>query len=164
MRSRSALALLVAVAASIWGQAAARAEPPPDRPALHARDHADVLYNGTWYPATVLSEPAAGFWQISYDGYGPEWNDVVGFDRIRRQGAAGAAPTDPLATSKPARTVRQLWVGMHVLVQWSDRWWAASVLAVLPDGRAMITYDGYGSGWDESVGLDRVRLPIREAH
>lgn len=161
MTSRDALALLAAAAAPMCWAAIACAEPPPDRPVLHAGDPAEVDYNGTWYPATVLSEPGVGFWQVSYDGYGPEWNEVVGAERIRRRAPPGATVVDPVATSKPVRAVSQLRTGARVLVLWGERWWPARVVAVRADATATITYDGYGSAYDEAVGLDRLRLPIR---
>lgn len=41
-----------------------------------------VEWMGTWYPATVKSA-RDGFHLISYDGYGPEWDEWVASPRIR---------------------------------------------------------------------------------
>jgi len=44
----------------------------------------DVLWNGSWYPATVEAGPnESGQCQIGYDGYGDEWDEWVGADRMR---------------------------------------------------------------------------------
>ena len=43
---------------------------------------AEVLWNGTWYAAEVL-ETKDGKFSIHYTGYGDNWNEWVGHDRIR---------------------------------------------------------------------------------
>lgn len=53
----------------------------------------EVAWHGTWYPATIKAGPnAARACQISYDGYGSEWDEWVGADRMRRRTAPTAAP------------------------------------------------------------------------
>jgi hypothetical protein len=42
-------------------------------------------------------------------------------------------------------------------VQWNGAWYAATVLAVQPDGRVRIQYTGWSSSWDETVPRERVR-------
>ena len=44
----------------------------------------DVLWNDSWFPATVEAGPnETGQCQIGYDGYGDEWDEWVGADRMR---------------------------------------------------------------------------------
>lgn len=50
-------------------------------------DPIDVEWRGKYYPATILSAQGSGQYMIHYDGYGDEWNEVVGEDRIRERGA-----------------------------------------------------------------------------
>ncbi|MEY3775911.1 MAG: hypothetical protein RLZZ129_2691 [Verrucomicrobiota bacterium] len=49
--------------------------------------------------------------------------------------------------------------GSKVEVQWNGRWFPATIKSVAGSGRWRISYDGYGSQWDEEVGPDRLRLP-----
>jgi hypothetical protein len=48
-------------------------------------------------------------------------------------------------------------VGARVDVMWSGNWYPAMVKEVRGDGRWLIGYDGYGSSWDQEVGVDRIR-------
>jgi hypothetical protein len=71
---------------------------------------------------------------------------------------ASALPhTEPSAT--PVQGAFR--IGDAVEVEWQNDWWPAHVLTVVaqfpPTYR--IRYDGYGSEWDEDVGLDRIRKP-----
>src|SRR5882757_4455300 len=51
-----------------------------------------------------------------------------------------------------------LTVGAPVEVLWSGTWFKGKVVAV-EQGKWKISYDGYGSSWNESVGPDRIRVP-----
>lgn len=42
-----------------------------------------VEWHGKYYEATVLSTTPDGLTRIHYEGYGPEWDEDVGEDRIR---------------------------------------------------------------------------------
>ena len=42
----------------------------------------DVLWHGKWWPASAL-QSAKGKTLIHYDGYGAEWDEWVGADRLR---------------------------------------------------------------------------------
>lgn len=48
-------------------------------------------------------------------------------------------------------------VGQNVEVLWNGTWYAASILALLPDGTVRIHYTGWASSWDENVTRDRIR-------
>jgi hypothetical protein len=72
-----------------------------------------------------------------------------------------AKPTDAKLQTVPSNSARQndaneIRVGQAVSVEWGNRWWDAQVLEV-ENGRYYISYDGYGSEWDEWVGPERVR-------
>jgi hypothetical protein len=106
-------------------------------------DKADVLWKGTWYPATVTKvndDQSRCF--IRYTGYGSEWDEWVGQDRIRikEAGASTAA----------------FGVGDAVEVKWKGSWYPASVLET-KNGKYKIHYDGYSNSWDEWVGPNRIR-------
>ena len=61
----------------------------PGRP---AGSKIEVEWHGRYYPATVLTTTADGKTRIHYDGYGDEWDEDVGEDRIREPTGA----EDPL--------------------------------------------------------------------
>lgn len=48
-----------------------------DRGKLH------VEWQGSWWPATVLRQQRGGAALIRYDGYGPEWDEVVPASRMK---------------------------------------------------------------------------------
>jgi hypothetical protein len=43
------------------------------------------------------------------------------------------------------------------VVEWHGSWWKAHVLSVVPDGRAVVHYDGWGAEWDEVVQPSRAQ-------
>lgn len=106
-------------------------------------DRADVRWKGNWYKARVtrVNEDQTRCF-IHYDGYGAEWDEWVGANRIRVAG--GGASGSRFAT------------GDSVEVRWKGKWYPARVLRAA-DGRYKVHYDGYGSEWDEWVGGDRIR-------
>jgi hypothetical protein len=49
------------------------------------RSRLEVHWSGTWYPATVNGVPdREGRCLIGYDGYGANWDERVGPDRVRQ--------------------------------------------------------------------------------
>ncbi len=64
----------------------------------------------------------------------------------------------------PARGAAQYTRGQAVVVYWGRSWWDARVLAEVGPQRWRIHYDGYGSGYDEDVGPDRIRPRDDAAH
>ncbi|MDK2126847.1 Tudor-knot domain-containing protein [Parachitinimonas caeni] len=51
---------------------------------IRVGDPVMVLWNKTWYPASVLAV-GKGKYQIHYDGYADSWDEWVGPNRIRRR-------------------------------------------------------------------------------
>ena len=99
----------------------------------------EVQRFGKWFPATVLVSNA-GKWKIHYEGFGAEWDELVGTDRIR-----AVMPTFP--------------VGEKVLVQMANRVALAEVAAQIDPLHWRVHYDGYGPEVGEVVGPDRLRRP-----
>jgi len=93
---------------------------------------AEVLWKGTWYPATVLNVDEKKCY-ITYDGYDSSWNEWVETARFR-------------ASFEKGDSVRILWKG---------KWYQGRVLEVSKK-LYKITYDGYDSSWDEWVEPARV--------
>ena len=108
---------------------------------------AEVEWAGTWYPSQVLEEKDGKF-HIKYDGYGDNWNEWVGKERIR-------FAEKPKKAEKPAPAKIAKQTKCEVL--WSTTWYPAQVLET-KDGKSYIKYDGYSDNWNEWVGPDRIRL------
>lgn len=114
-------------------------------PLCSVGDSAQVFWKGKWYPASVMrvNETQTKCF-IRYKGYGSEWDEWVGADRI--QVAGNAAPARPAGWA----------VGDEVLVQWQGKWYAASIIG-RKEGLYKIHYDGYAASWDEWVEPKRIR-------
>lgn len=168
----ASLAAVLALSVVATPASAQNASSPPPPPNFAAGDLVDVEFTGGWYPATVLSV-IAGRWEIAYDGYGADWHQLVGPDRIRARStppAATNATTPPASATTPPASVppppgraiahlRRVGSGTHVLVEWHGTWYRARILRVLDDTDARIHYVGYDQSSDEDVPLDRVRAP-----
>lgn len=53
-----------------------------------------VEWHGRYYEATVLSTTPDGLTRIHYEGYGPEWDEDVGEERIRERPEDGSEILD----------------------------------------------------------------------
>lgn len=109
-------------------------------------DKAQVLWKGTWYPATVTKAKEDQCF-IHYDGYGNSWDEWVGADRIKITSGASSPVTAAASKFKEADPVQILWKGS---------WYPAHVLKTKGD-QLYIHYDGYDNSWDEWVGPDRYK-------
>lgn len=94
---------------SLVAPTASLAAPPPSTKATPRPTPTDVLrasapgrpvgskieveWHGRYYPATVLATTPDGKTRIHYDGYGDEWDEDVGEDRIREP-VTGEDPLD----------------------------------------------------------------------
>jgi hypothetical protein len=67
-----------------------------------------------------------------------------------------ARHADQARRVKVVRSASRFRSGDRVMVEWKGQWWKARVLRV-QNGNYFITYDGYGSEWDEWVGNNRIR-------
>ncbi|MBK7580506.1 MAG: hypothetical protein IPI67_09905 [Myxococcales bacterium] len=133
-------------------QPAAKTAAPPRAPSLAvtpiraARSRTvEVLWGGQWWAAEVM-ETRAGLSRIHYTGWGNEWDEWVGQERLR------VAP--PPAVKRPP--LRSASVGQRLEVEWHGSWWAAEVIAS-KNGFYKIHYTGWGNEWDEWVELPRLR-------
>ena len=100
-------------------------------------ERVEALWKGTWYRATVLERDGQRA-RVRYAGFGAEWDEWVGPDRLR--------PHAPVR--HPA--------GAKVEVRWKKSWYAATVLEER-QGIHRIHYDGWSDVWDEWVPGDRIR-------
>lgn len=102
-------------------------------------ERGEVLWGGSWYPATVL-QASNGQCYITYEGYSSSWDEWVTPDRFRSSSAPATASYQP---------------GDAVMILWNGTWYPGRILQV-NGGQYYITYDGYSSSWDEWVGSDRL--------
>lgn len=111
-----------------------------------------VWSSGKFYSGVITAVTANGYTVKWDDGSAP--SEVVA-GKIIAPPAAGAAAAATVAT--PVAAAAGSWqVGNVVEVLWNGAWYKAKILEI-KDGKYKITYDGYGSSWDEFVGPDRIR-------
>jgi hypothetical protein len=73
-----------------------RASPSEVEPARRGvGDEVEVEWQGRWY-AAVLRELRGDQWLVHYDGYGDEWDEAVGDDRIRPRSASAREEPEPM--------------------------------------------------------------------
>lgn len=97
----------------------------------------EAQWKGKWWPAYVLQASGTQT-HVHYAGFGAEWNEWLGPDRVR--------PYQP----------KHMAAGMPVEVEWQEKWWPAKVVESSL-GLQLIHYDGFGKEWDEWVGPRRIR-------
>jgi len=105
-----------------------------------AAQKVQVKWHENWWPATI-QEVAGAKYKIHYTGWGNEWDETVGPDRIR----------DPLAIKYTK--------DQKVQVEWKGKWYASTILEVGTGdkaGKYKIHYDGWGNEWDEWAGSERI--------
>lgn len=68
-------------------------------PTWETKDEVDVEWRGRWWPATILERKTSGRYLVHYDGYGSDWDEVVGPERVRLR----TAPT-PEENNDPVET------------------------------------------------------------
>jgi len=140
-----ALSAFAAAGCSPRGESSAPAATPP--PAAQAEFAAgtkvEVQRNGKWLAATVV-QPFGDRWLVTYEGWGPEWNEQVGSDRLRAVQVTYGA-------------------GDKVLVQMANRLAAAEIVMQAGPQLWRVHYDGYGMEVGEIVGPARLRRPFTAA-
>ena len=110
-------------------------------------DKAQVLWGGKWWSAKVIGVNKAGNrCKIHYKGYGSNWDEWVGPNRIRI--TSSGTPPPPSSGG--------YYVGQRIRVLWGGKWWKAKILKK-SGSRYYIKYDGYGSKWNEWVTTARMK-------
>jgi len=119
-------------------------------------DKVDVLWNGTYYKATV-KEVSGSKWFIHYDGYDNSWDEWVGKDRIKvlkNSNTPSGGKTD--AGNNNSNQGNQWKTGDKVMVKWNDKWYPSTILK-FSDGKYKIHYDGWSDSYDEWVAPSRIK-------
>jgi len=145
--------------------------PAPIQPPAQPPQKLFVEWKGTWYPAEILAS-SDGSNYVHYTGYGPQWDEWVTAERMRYSTGESLATMPEVAAPEPAvqetspetpstETARMTPMPGDPVVRWGDRWWRAEVLQTDGD-HSLIRYVGYGSEWDEWVGIDRFKVYSEE--
>jgi hypothetical protein len=85
--------IVIGVVAGGGTSATAADSAADDGETWEAREEVDVEWHGSWWPAVVVEKRGRRRWLVRYDGYGSEWDEVVGPDRVRERHLE--IPSDP---------------------------------------------------------------------
>jgi hypothetical protein len=124
-------------------------------------DEVMVEWEGKHYPAVILTAEGPAKFRIHYDGYDEAWDEVVPKSRIQGLRKGDEPRPEPPAKVKQrsleAAQTNTYRVGDQVRVEWSGRYYPAQIIDVVGKERYRVHYEGYGSEWDETVGLNRMQ-------
>ena len=107
--------------------------------------HVTVNKNGQWLPGTIVQPMGSDRFMVAYDGFGPQWNEAVGMDRIKAGAAVATVDFHP---------------GDKVVVTSQGHLMLGDVLQQIAAGTWRVHYDGYGPEAAENVTSDRLRRPF----
>jgi hypothetical protein len=111
-------------------------------------DIVEVLSSRRWYSGVVL-ETKPGQWFVSFDDFYSNHDQWVGADQIREP--QNNKPAEAELVEEPTFTADEK---VEVL---SKRVWYPATVLEAKDRVWKITYDDYGSQYDEWVGKNRIR-------
>jgi hypothetical protein len=124
-------------------------------------DQVLVEWEGQEYPAKILALEGSLKYRVHYDGYDDIWDEVIARDRLR--GLLEGTPPRPEPPAKvraralAAAKTNVYRIGDRVRVEWHGQIYPALVTAIVGQERYRIHYEGYGTEWDEIVGLSRIQ-------
>lgn len=124
-------------------------------------DEVMVDWEGKDYPAVILSADGPTKFKVHFVGFDEAWDELVPKSRIKglRTGNEPRPDPPPKVREKAMEAAQKntYRVGDHVRVEWKDRFYPAQIVDVVGKERYKVHYEGYGSEWDEIVGLNRVQ-------
>ncbi|NUP10419.1 MAG: hypothetical protein HOW73_30585 [Polyangiaceae bacterium] len=124
-------------------------------------DEVMVEWEGKDYPAVILEADGATKFKVHFIGFDDVWDESVPKSRIKGKRTGNEVqPEPPPKVRQKAMEAAQsntFRVGDHVRVEWKDRLYPAQIVDVVGKERYKVRYEGYGSEWDEIVGLNRVQ-------
>src|SRR5262245_46730892 len=80
-----AVPLVVVVAPVSAGSVVTAVADPPTSTSRSTTEEVEVEWRGAWWPALVLERHDGNRWLVHYEGYGKDWDEVVGPERIRER-------------------------------------------------------------------------------
>ena len=124
-------------------------------------DEGMVEWEGKEYPALILATDGPAKFKVHYIGYDEAWDESIPKSRVKGVRTGKEIQPDPPAKVRQkaleAAQTNTYRVGDHVRVEWKDRLYPAQIVDVVGKERYKVHYDGYGSEWDEIVGLNRIQ-------
>lgn len=120
-----------------------------------------VEWEGQNYPAVILEAAGPSKYKVHYDGYDEIWDEVVLRARIKGTVEGTVIPPEPPAKVR-AKALQAAQTNIHkigdrVRVEWHGQMYPAVITGIVGQERYRIHYEGYGSEWDETVGLSRIQ-------
>jgi hypothetical protein len=147
--------LLAGFLCCMWGSACGRA--------YAVGDHVLVDWEASSppYPARIVESVSPTRFKMHFDGYDDIWDEVVSRDRIRGYVVGPVAAPEPPAKvrAKAIQAARNnvYKVGGHVRVEWHGQMYPATITGIVGQERYRVSFDGYGTEWDDIVGLSRMQ-------
>lgn len=124
-------------------------------------DHVYVEWDGNDYPAVIIAATSPTKYKVHYDGYESVWDEVVPRERIKNliEGTPRhpEPPAKVRAKALQAAQSNTYKINDRVRVEWHGQLYMATITGIVGQERYRIRYDGYGSEWDETVGLARIQ-------
>ena len=135
-------------------------------------DHVLVEWETNDYPAVIIEVEGPGRFRVHYDGYDAIWDETVNIarvkgrvtgpvpvpvppDKVLRRGGAPVGSSSSAVFHPLSRHVQ----GQRVRVVWHGRVYHATIIEVLSDERYRVHYEGFGSEWDETIDVSRIKDP-----
>ncbi len=131
-------------------------------------DHVLVEWEGSEYPAVIISIEGPARYRVHFDGYDPIWDENVNVTRIKSHiKGPMIAPPPPAKVLKrggaPASSAMgdtampsRYKVGTRVRVEWHGMVYGATIVELRGVELYRIHYEGFGSEWDETVDGSRI--------
>lgn len=124
-------------------------------------DEVMVEWDGKDYPAVILTTEGPAKFKVHFIGFDDAWDETIPKSRIKalRTGKE-PQPEPPAKVRQKAMEAAQsntFRVGDHVRVEWRGRLYPAQIIDVAGKERYKVRFEGYGSEFDEIVGLNRVQ-------
>jgi hypothetical protein len=124
-------------------------------------DEVMVEWEGKEYPALLLTATPDSKFKVHFDGYEDTWDEVVTKSRIKGFRKGDELRPDPPAKVRAkalqAAKLNTYRVGDQVRVDWNGKLYPAQIIDVLGKEQYRVHFDGYGTEFDENVGLSRVQ-------
>jgi hypothetical protein len=124
-------------------------------------DHVLVEWEGKEYPAMILESSGPTKYKVHYDGYDAAWDEVVPKERVKGFVTGEVVHPEPpakvRAKAAAAAKTNVHKVGDRVRVEWHGQLYPAVILEIVGHEQYRIHYEGYGTEWDETVGLARIQ-------
>jgi hypothetical protein len=139
------------------------------RRAHQVGDHVIVEWRGGDYTAVIVAIEGPSRFRVHYDGYSDDWDEVIPGTRVRGRipPSTGSNPVtgtkirsrpgpsaSGAASGSPAVGFR---AGERVRVEWHGAVYSATILEEVGPDRYRVHYEGLGTEWDETVGLNRIQ-------